>query len=181
MRSTATLVSVLVLLATSVAGAQTPNHPRTHSPEGGTSLPLVGLAERVHLLGVQRLYGVAVYAESPINDSRLASAETAKAIRVEITYENDLRRQVTIDWRRELIPPLDGRAIVQLRGTFAALQRGDIVVIEYTPSRGTSIRVNKGVAVSGIDHDLMLAFLDHWLGQRPVSEEIKRALLGGSE
>mgnify|MGYP003578591986 CR=1 FL=1 len=80
----------------------------------------------------------------------------------------------------ELIPPLDGRAIVQLRGTFAALQRGDIVVIEYTPSRGTSIRVNKGVAVSGIDHDLMLAFLDHWLGQRPVSEEIKRALLDRS-
>ncbi len=180
MRSIATLSSVLVLLATSVVGAQTTNHPATFSPEGGTSLPLVGKAERVHLLGARGLYGVAVYAGVPIDDSRLASPEMAKAIRVEITYEHDLRRQVTIDWRRELIPPLDGRAIVQLRGTFAGLQRGDVVLIEYTPSRGTSIRVNKGVAVSGIDHDLMLAFLDHWLGQRPVSEEIKRALLSGS-
>jgi hypothetical protein len=25
---------------------------------------------------------------------------------------------------------------------------------------------------------LMLAFLDHWLGQRPVSEDLKRDLLG---
>jgi hypothetical protein len=33
------------------------------------------------------------------------------------------------------------------------------------------------VAVSGAHHDLMLAFLDHWLGQQPVSEEIKRMLL----
>jgi hypothetical protein len=180
MRSTSTLASVLVLLATGVAGAQTANHPANLLPEGGTPLPLVGQAERVHLLGSRRLYGVAVYAASPIGDSRLASPDVAKAIRVEITYENDLRRQVTIDWRRELIPPLDGRAIVQLRGTFAALQQGDVVLIEYTPSRGTSIRVNKGLAVSGIDHDLMLAFLDHWLGQRPVSEEIKRTLLAGT-
>jgi hypothetical protein len=34
--------------------------------------------------------------------------------------------------------------------------------------------------VTGASHDLILAFLDHWLGQRPVSEEIKRALLGSS-
>jgi hypothetical protein len=33
--------------------------------------------------------------------------------------------------------------------------------------------------VSGAHHDLMLAFLDHWLGDRPVSEELKRTLLAG--
>jgi hypothetical protein len=154
--------------------------PATLAPEGGTPLPLIGQAERVHLLGARQLYGVALYSAAAVTDPRLASPETSKVIRVEITYENDLRRQITIDWRRELIPPLDGRAIVQLRGTFGALQRGDIVLVEYTPTKGTSIRVNKGVAVSGIDHDLMLAFLDHWLGQRPVSEELKRALVDGT-
>jgi len=40
------------------------------------------------------------------------------------------------------------------------------------------VRVNKGVVVSAAHHDLMLTFLDHWLGQRPVSEEIKKSLLG---
>jgi hypothetical protein len=51
------------------------------------------------------------------------------------------------------------------------------VQIEFAPEKGTTVRVNKAVAVSGGHHDLMLAFLDHWLGQRPVSEEIKRTLL----
>ena len=170
--------AIPLVLAIFVASTQTVRHPATLSPDGATQLPLMGQAERVHLLGARRLYGVAVYAEAPIHDARLVSPETAKIIRIEITYENDLRRQVTIDWRRELIPPLDGRAIVQLRGTFGALQRGDVVVIEYTSTKGTSIRVNKGTVVSGIHHDLMLAFLDHWLGQRPVSEELRRALLG---
>jgi hypothetical protein len=172
---------ILLLLMTSLAQAQSANLPTTFAPEGAPALPLAGQATRAHLLGTVDLYDVAVYAEAPLRErSRLVSPQTGKAILIAITYENTLRRQVTIDWRRELIPPLDGRAITQLRGTFGALQEGDVVVIEYAPGRGTSIRVNKGVAVSGIDHDLMLAFLDHWLGQRPVSEEMKRALLGGS-
>lgn len=172
-------VLLLSLFAT-VFAVQDVTLPATMAPEGGAPLPLVGRAERIHLLGARKLYGVAIYADAPIQDPRLGLPQTAKVIRIEITYENDLRRQVTIDWRRELIPPLDGRAIAQLRGTFGALQRGDVVLVEYTPTKGTSIRVNTGTAVSGIDHDLMLAFLDHWLGQRPVSEELKQALSKGT-
>lgn len=52
--------------------------------------------------------------------------------------------------------------------------------VEYVPAKGTVVRVNRAVAVSGAHHELMLAFLDHWLGQRPLSEEIKRTLLGSS-
>jgi len=37
--------------------------------------------------------------------------------------------------------------------------------------------VNKDVAVSRASHELMLAYLDHWVGQRPLSEELKQALL----
>ena len=50
--------------------------------------------------------------------------------------------------------------------------------MEYVARRGTTVHVDKAVAVSGANLDLMLAFLEHWLGQRPVSEEIKRTLLG---
>ena len=155
--------------------------PPTISPEGAAPLPLAGQAKRVHLLGTTDLYALAVYAESgSLDRSRLVSPQIAKALRIEITYENDLRRGVPIDWRRELIPPLEDSADAHLRGTFAPLQHGDVVLIEYTPTKGTFVRVNRSVAVSEASHDLMLAFLDHWLGQRPVSEEIKQTLIGGS-
>jgi len=62
----------------------------------------------------------------------------------------------------------------------APLKEGDVMQLEYASTKGTVVRVNRAVVVSGANHDLMLAFLDHLLGQRPVSETIKRVLLGGS-
>jgi len=40
------------------------------------------------------------------------------------------------------------------------------------------VRVNDRISVSTGHHDLMLAFLDRWIGQRPVSEEMEAAPLG---
>jgi hypothetical protein len=95
-----------------------------------------------------------------------------------VTYVEDLRRSMPLDWRRELEPLFEPAGTAHLRGTFAPLQHGDVIQIDYVPRRGTSIRVNARVAADHASHDAMLAFLDHWLGQRPVSEELKRALLG---
>lgn len=78
------------------------------------------------------------------------------------------------------MPRLIPAATEHLSQTFAPLTRGDVVLVEYLPGRGTTLRVNKTVVVTGANHDLMVAFLDHWIGQRPVSEEIKRTLLGSS-
>ena len=184
MHRSLTHAAALVLLVAGVARAQGAAHPPTHTPDGGAPLPLAGQATRAHFLGSVELYGLAVYAESGrVDPTQLAAANGAKTLRIEIAYKDDLRRRMPIDWRRELIPALESPAIASLRSTFAPLQHGDVVLIEYVPNKGTSVRVNKSVAVSGINHDLMLAFLDHWLGQRPVSLEIKQALLssgGGS-
>lgn len=92
-----------------------------------------------------------------------------------------MRRRVPTEWRRELVPPLEpSAAATHLLGTFAPLRAGDVVLNDYVPARGTVVRVNKAVAVPDAHQDLMLAFLDHWLGQRPASAEMKRALLGSS-
>ena len=171
----------LVLLLPCLADAQTASPPPALAPHGDTPLPLTGQAHRTDLLGTVELYSLALYADAGNRDSlRLTSPQTAKALRIEITHVEDLHRRVTRDWRRELIPALNAPAIAQLRSTFAPLQDGDVVLIEYTPTKGTLVRVNKAVTLSGVSHDLMLSFLDHWLGQRPVSEEMKRSLLSMS-
>ena len=168
--------AALVLLVAGLARAQSESQPSILSTEGGAPLPLAGQAKRVHFLGTVELYSLALYVEAGVDRARLASSQTAKALRIEILYEEDIRRRLPIDWRRELVPPLEVQGAAHIGGTFAPLQDGDVVLIEYVPSKGTSVRVNKSVAVSGVNHDLMLSFLDHWLGQRPVSEDIKRAL-----
>jgi hypothetical protein len=172
-------VTALAVLALALpVRAQSARHPSSINPEPGTTLPKAGEAERFHLLGLLEIYSVALYSTVPAHDvARLASPDVAKALRIEIEYEEDFRRQLTIDWQRELIPPLNHTAIEHLRQTFAPLKRGAVVLIDYTPSKGTTVRVNSATVASGVTHDLMLAFLDHWLGQRPVSEELKRALM----
>lgn len=171
-------VVVLLLLTVGLVQAQG-GPPPAIALDGVPSVPLAGQARRTHLLGTVELYSIAVYVEGPVRDlAHLSSPDVPKALRIEVTYAEDLRRRMTINWRGELIPPLDAAAVTQLRGTFGGLNQGDVVVVDYTPAKGTAVRVNKAVAVSGASHDSMLAFLDHWLGQRAVSDEIRRALLG---
>jgi hypothetical protein len=161
--------------------AQSVLHPSTMTPDGAAAIMRIGQAQRVHLLGAVDLYSIALYVDEPFFDrAHLISPEVAKALRIVVTHKEDLGRRLALDWRQELIPRLEPAATMHLRGTFAPLREGDVVLIEYAPTKGTVVRVNKAVAVSGANHDLMLAFLDHWLGQRPVSETIKRSLLGSS-
>jgi hypothetical protein len=152
--------------------------PATLAPPGSAPLGLVSRATRTHLLGLIDLYTIAIYANQPLDPLlQMLSASTAKALRIEVMYQEDLRRHLPFDWRRELVPALEAAPTAHLRGVFAPLKRGDVVVVDYVPARGTSVRINKSVAVPDAHHDLMVAFLDHWMGQRPVSEEMKRALL----
>ena len=146
---------------------------------GRSPLMLASQATRRDLIGAVELYNVALYTDGgTVSRESLASADIAKALRIEVTYDEDFRRKVALDWRRELVPRLEPAAAAHIQGSFAPIQHGDTIVVEYVPSRGTTVRVNRGVAVSGASHDLMLAFLDLWVGQRPLSEEIKQSLLG---
>jgi hypothetical protein len=136
---------------------------------------------RVHLLGLTDLYGLALYVGGSTSRENLLSPDVPKVLRIQVIYEEDPRNRIGLDWRGELVPRLESAATAHLRGSFAPLRGGDVVLIEYVPGKGTTVRVNKAVAVGGVNHDLMLAFLDHWLGQRPVSEEIKRTLLASRD
>jgi hypothetical protein len=178
MRAMTGIFAILLWFASAVS-AQRTEPPATIQLYGGQSLPLAGQARRELLLGDVELYTLGLYLEQPKVDlQRLGSADAPKVLRIHISYEEDVRRRVAIDWRRELVPSLEPAAAAHIDGSFAPLREGDVVIIEYSRTRGTSVRVNSSVAVSGASHDLMLSFLDQWLGQRPVSEEIKNAPLG---
>jgi hypothetical protein len=176
MRTICPLVLVAMLCASLSPHARELGPPEQVVLEG-RGLRLAGQARRAHLLGTVDVYTVAIYLDGVSDRERLASEDVAKALRIDVTYTEDLRRPIALDWRRELIPRLESQAVAHLRGSFGALRHGDAVQIEYVPAKGTAVRVNKAVAVAGAHHELMLAFLDHWLGDRPVSEEIKRTLL----
>ena len=174
--SRAAFVTIAVMGSCLTLQAQS-GPPPTVTPAGASRLELVGHATRVHLAGLEDLYSIALYGPAPFDQAAIASGDAAKVLRIEILYERDWRRPQVV-WHRELVPRLETAGARHLESVFASLRRGDIVLIEYAPRKGTTVRINRSIAVLGARHELMLAFLDHWLGQRPVSEDVKRALLG---
>src|SRR5688572_5558609 len=90
------LMAAVFAAMTSPASAQTAQNPASVSVDVGATLPRAAQATRVHLLGLLDLYNIALYAAGPAGDlQRLASPDVAKALRIEITYEEDFRRQLT--------------------------------------------------------------------------------------
>jgi hypothetical protein len=171
--------TILLSGSTPAASLQRAEPPGTLQLEAGEVLTRVGHATRAELFGGVETYTIGLYLDSGGEDfTRLASPDTAKALRFEVLYSPDIRPRIVQDWTRELVPSLEAQATAHLRGSFAPLRAGDQVLIAYWPGKGTTVRVNKAAAVAGANHDLILAFLDHWLGQRPFSEEIKLRLLG---
>jgi hypothetical protein len=167
---------VLVLSTGTLSRAHDATPPDQLVLDGAGPLPLAGHASRTCLLDTP-VYTIAVYVAGSLERGHLAAADVPKVLRIAVTYVDDLQRRHPCDWRRELVPSVEPAPSAHLRGVFAPIQNGDLVLIEYVPRKGTTVRINRTVAASGADHDLMLAFLDHWLGQRPVSEELKRTLL----
>jgi len=170
------LIAAVVSLAGSpaVVDGQSPAEVRA----GYTRLTLVAEGSRTDQLGGNALYIVAVYAEArPLDLAHLARADVAKALRIEVASDDDPFGPLTRPWRRELVPQLDFAASAQLLAIVGAVRKGDVLLVDYEPGKGTTIQGNGRTAVSRAPHSLMVAFLDQWLGQRPVSEELKRTLL----
>jgi len=64
---------------------------------------------------------------------------------------------------------------------FSDLHKGDVVLLDYIPQKGTRVMIKgdvKGV-IEGADFNR--ALLSVWLGKEPVTEELKDAMLGIEE
>ena len=170
----------LVAMILSWAGPPAAGHAQSPSEVtiGYTPLMLVAEGSRTDQLGGEALYTVAVYAEArPLDLGRLASADAAKVLRIEVLSDDDPFSPLARPWRRELVPSLDPAAAAQLRMITASMRKGDVLLVEYARGKGTTLRGNRLTVATRAPHGLMVAFLDHWLGQRPVSEDLKRTLL----
>jgi hypothetical protein len=112
------------------------------------------------------------------------------AKRVSITLMRDLPARKLVDALRDDIrdnsspeqqQALEGR-VGELAANLLALRRGkkgDVITFDWLPDAGTLVALNgevKGNPILGAD--FYRALLSVWLGDRPASASLKRALLG---
>jgi len=146
---------------------------------GDRSLPLRGCGVREAFF--MTIYVAGLYLPRPgLAQGAILSPDTAKAVRLQITYDGSLPQEVPDSWRA----PLDQMVRRDLQQTIAAIyadfQAGDQVTISYAPQAGTTVEVNGQVLRRTEGHELIRPLLRLWAGDRAVSPSLRQDLLGSS-
>lgn len=71
--------------------------------------------------------------------------------------------------------------IQSFNALFETVKKGDVILLDYLPVTGTTVTINsqqKGIVQGS---DFYLALLMIWLGEDPVGDDLKDALLGKTE
>jgi len=68
--------------------------------------------------------------------------------------------------------------IEQFNGMFPALKRGDVILLDYIPGKGTRLAYNGRLLGTLEGRDFNKALLSIWLGGHPADDDLKTAMLG---
>jgi hypothetical protein len=69
--------------------------------------------------------------------------------------------------------------LADFNGLFADTKKGDVILLDYLPGKGTRVTINTRVKGTIPGSDFNKALLRVWLGEKPVDSGLKKAMLGG--
>lgn len=110
--------------------------------------------------------------------SDLAKLGDPVAIRVEVLTSMLPDRMPDV-WRESIKPEIMDKAFRRFQKGFLNLEEGDVLVFMYLPGQATSLFLNEKLLFTDPGPGLMEALIEQWVGPHPISEELKKALLGG--
>ncbi len=169
--------------AMNVAGLDLPEHARVQSRK----LVLNGAGIRTKLFF--KVYVAALYLE----EKKTTAADVLADVRVKRIelhmmrtvdgddFKDALNKGINANTTPEEHAALDTR-LSRLSGVFrevGSVSEGDIITLDYSPRAGTVVSVNGKVHERINGMDFFRALLKIWLGDKPVSEDLKKGLLGG--
>ena len=132
-----------------------------------------------------KIYVGALYLPAKQNAAdQILSASHANRVVMHFLYDEVEKEKLVNAWKEgfednideDLYKTLKDR-LAQFNDMFQDLHKGDVVLLDYIPEQGTRVTikgVNKGV-IKG--NDFNRALLSVWLGEDPVTEELKDAML----
>ena len=75
------------------------------------------------------------------------------------------------------LAPLRAR-IARFNALFVGVKKNDVITLDYRPGEGTRVNYNDQIKGNIPGEDFNKALLNIWLGEKPVTASLKKALLG---
>lgn len=152
----------------------------------GKSLALNGAGVRTKF--VFDIYVAAFYTSSPVR--KVSDINTAQPMRMvmHIVYDEVSKEKLVDAWddgfednlSSEQFEKLSNK-IKQFNALFVTVRKGDVIDLDYTPEKGTTVSINKNKKGLVVGADFYKALLLIWLGEDPVGDDLKDDLLGKVE
>lgn len=158
------------------------------------SIPLAGKTLLLQGAGLRQIvffkvYGAALYVEKhAASTADVFSADTPRAVRLGLlrhvkgadfieALESGLDANLTPEGKKAITNELN--QLKDLMRAIGDVKEGDMVDFEYAPATGTTLRLNgKPVGPSIAGKALYDAVLAIWIGDRPIDDRLKDAMMG---
>lgn len=148
---------------------------------------LNGLAIRYKF--IFKIYAAALYTEQPSHSAdTLLKSNVVNRMQMHFIYNEVSKEKLVNGWLEgfeknlsqqqfnELKPRID-----QFNSLFETVHEGDNIILDYLPSLGTRVTIRDKVKGIIKGSDFNQALLKIWLGEHPVSNDMKQGLLGKSD
>lgn len=133
-----------------------------------------------------KIYVAALYLKSKSRDaSQIINADEPSRITMDVTYSEITDEKMANAWLDGFKQNLSSGDYESVRNSlekfiamFGGLKEGDHVELDYFPEKGTKVSINQDVRGTIAGHEFNRGLLSVWLGEHPVTEDLKQALLG---
>ncbi|MEW8560851.1 MAG: chalcone isomerase family protein [Candidatus Thiodiazotropha sp.] len=133
-----------------------------------------------------KVYLASLYLPQPTSDiAEVIDADRPARVQMQILYSKIEKEKFVQGWNDGFSANLNAEKLEvvrdrldQFNAMFETLKAGDLISLDYIPGEGTRVTIkeaDKGVIPGG---DFYQALLMVWLGDSPISQSLKRQLLG---
>jgi hypothetical protein len=186
------IINVLVLLAL----FSTPVFARTVADVNVPEMITVGNGVHLQLNGAGirykfffKIYIAELYVEHPTTDAhKVIADEGRKRVVMHFLYHKVTKEDLNDAWNEDFKANLNQlqfaalkERIKQFNSMFETVKSGDDILLDYIPGTGTEVTIQgqaKGIVPGKDFNDALLSV---WLGKKPISEDLRKELLGASE
>jgi len=133
------------------------------------------------------IYVIALYLEHQVNTVDQVLAEDGrKRVAMHFLYDKVERDKLVAAWDEGFVGNTGAGElrvlqprIEQFNSLFRDAVKGDIIILDYVPGIGTKVLINNEEQGVTPGKDFNDALLRIWLGEKPVTKDLKKELLAG--
>jgi len=133
-----------------------------------------------------KIYIGALYLpEKQNNAAAVLNSKKANRIVMHFLYDEVEKKKLVDAWVDGFEDNIDDKAFSAVKdrlnkfnAMFSDLHSGDVVLLDYIPGKGTRVMIKNEIKGTIEGADFNRALLSVWLGEDPVTDELKDAMLG---